>query len=62
MPTSSPDLNYELSLIPRGTRFLLGIDEVGRGPWAGPVTIGAFLLDLSIFDPQIFINLGVRDS
>jgi ribonuclease HII len=62
MPVTLPDFNYELSLVPPGTRFLLGIDEVGRGPLAGPVTIGAFLLDLSNFDPNVFIKLGVRDS
>ncbi|MFA6602600.1 MAG: ribonuclease HII [Candidatus Shapirobacteria bacterium] len=62
MPVITPDFGYELSLVPPGTRFLLGIDEVGRGPLAGPVTIGAFLLDLSTFDPEVFIKLGVRDS
>lgn len=62
MPTSAPDFDYELALVPPATRFLLGLDEVGRGPWAGPVTLGAFLLDLSCFNPQVFINLGVKDS
>lgn len=57
-----PDFDYERFLFPPSTRYLLGIDEVGRGPWAGPVTIGAFLLDLKNFNPQEFINLGVRDS
>lgn len=58
----NPDFSYERSLLPSGIRFLLGIDEVGRGPWAGPVTIGAFLLDLQKFNPDDFIRLGVRDS
>lgn len=58
----TPDFSFETSQLPPNTRFLLGIDEVGRGPWAGPVTIGAFLLDLKSFDPQTFINLKVRDS
>jgi ribonuclease HII len=58
----SPDFDFEKSLLPSGCRYLLGLDEVGRGPLAGPVTVGAFLLDLSVFDPQTFINLGVRDS
>lgn len=57
-----PDFNYELSLLPPGTRYLLGIDEVGRGPWAGPVTLGAFLLDLKSFDLELFQKLRVRDS
>jgi ribonuclease HII len=58
----APDFKYELSLLPSDCRYLLGLDEVGRGPWAGPVTIGAFLLDLQTFDPQVFVNLKVRDS
>ena len=58
----TPDFSFELSLLPPSTRYLLGIDEVGRGPWAGPVTVGAFLLDLSVFNPDDFTNLGVRDS
>lgn len=57
-----PDINFEKSLLPCGCRFLLGIDEVGRGPWAGPVTIGAFLIDLKTFDSNIFTQLKVRDS
>jgi ribonuclease HII len=40
-------------------KYLVGIDEVGRGPIAGPVTIGAVLVradfDMSLLD-------GIRDS
>lgn len=57
-----PDFNFEKSLIPKHTRYLLGIDEVGRGPWAGPVAVGAFLIDLHNFDPQFFLKNKVRDS
>jgi ribonuclease HII len=57
-----PDFEFEKSLLPPNCRYLLGIDEVGRGPLAGPVTIGAFILDLKSFDPQEFINLKVTDS
>ncbi|MEI7603568.1 MAG: ribonuclease HII [bacterium] len=27
-------------------KYIIGVDEAGRGPWAGPVTIGAVLLDV----------------
>lgn len=58
----APDFDFEKSLIPSNTRFLLGVDEVGRGPIAGPVALGAFLLDLDIFDPKDFAKIKVRDS
>ncbi len=58
----SPDFEFEKSLLPTNCRYLLGIDEVGRGPLAGPVTIGAFLLDLQNFNPEDFVSLKVRDS
>lgn len=30
----------------RNAKLICGIDEAGRGPWAGPVTAGAVILDL----------------
>lgn len=29
----------------KGIKYLIGIDEVGRGPLAGPVTVGFFILE-----------------
>ncbi len=43
----------------RAFRYVVGIDEAGRGPLAGPVALGGILVSTS-FDPQIFG--GVRDS
>lgn len=40
-----PSLELEHSLISAGRRFIIGIDEVGRGAIAGPVAVGAALLD-----------------
>ena len=58
----TPSFDFEKSLLPPSCRYLLGVDEVGRGPWAGPITFAAYLLDLSTFNPECFINLQVRDS
>lgn len=57
----NPDLFFELSLVPPNCRYVLGIDEVGRGPWAGPVTVGAFLLDLKNVNMGFFKKY-IRDS
>ena len=40
----SPDLSVERSLWGRDIGFIAGIDEVGRGPLAGPVAAGAVVL------------------
>jgi ribonuclease HII len=37
----SPTLRLERKLWAAGDRVVCGIDEVGRGAWAGPVTVGA---------------------
>ena len=40
-----PTLEIETQLFARGFRFVIGIDEVGRGAIAGPVSVGLTLLD-----------------
>ncbi len=42
-----PDLNFalETSLLRAGYQQIAGLDEVGRGPLAGPVTVAAVILD-----------------
>jgi ribonuclease HII len=37
-------------------RAVVGVDEVGRGAWAGPVTVGAVVLEPTV------LPVGVRDS
>ena len=54
-------LNYELNLTAQGYRIIAGIDEVGRGAWAGPVVAGAVCLPLERTDLSIVLE-GVRDS
>jgi ribonuclease HII len=40
-----PTLLTESKLFERGNRFVIGIDEVGRGAIAGPVAVGLTLID-----------------
>jgi ribonuclease HII len=40
-----PSLNLENELWSKGARFVIGMDEVGRGAIAGPVAVGVALLD-----------------
>lgn len=42
-----PTLDVERELFDGGARIVVGIDEVGRGAIAGPVTIGAVAIDSS---------------
>ena len=41
---SAPGLSRERALWEAGHEVVVGIDEVGRGAWAGPLTIGAVVL------------------
>jgi len=42
---SKPDFSFEAALIAQGLTRIAGVDEVGRGPLAGPVTAAAVVLD-----------------
>ncbi|MFK7939356.1 MAG: ribonuclease HII [Roseovarius sp.] len=42
---SGPDFSLESEAMARGVRVIAGVDEVGRGPLAGPVTAAAVILD-----------------
>ncbi len=52
----TPDFSYETDVLSRGSFCVIGVDEVGRGPLAGPVTACAVQLD-----PKR-IPLGLNDS
>lgn len=53
-----PDLRHERALLRAGARVVVGMDEVGRGALAGPVSVGAVAVDLTTRAcPQ-----GVADS
>ncbi len=51
-----PNFRLEQSLLDRGVLRVAGVDEVGRGPLAGPVTAAAVILD-----PRK-IPVGLNDS
>lgn len=56
-----PSLELERSLANEGHRFIIGIDEVGRGCVAGPVAVGAALIDMQM--PQVANwPVGLADS
>ena len=37
-------LQYERALLAQGYRYIAGVDEVGRGPLAGPVVCAAVIM------------------
>ncbi|WP_455481034.1 ribonuclease HII [Bartonella sp. B12(2025)] len=51
-----PDFSYELDLQKQGFFHIAGVDEVGRGPLAGPVVTAAVILD------KDYIPDGLNDS
>jgi len=53
---SSPGLRVERSMWEQGWHVVTGVDEVGKGAWAGPLTVGAAIVPK---DRRIY---KVRDS
>lgn len=48
---NTPSLEIERALArEHGVRFVIGVDEVGRGAIAGPVAVGAALIDITSAD------------
>ena len=47
MVKTFPDMSFEEAARARGFGLIVGVDEVGRGPLAGPVTAAAVILDPS---------------
>lgn len=56
MPRTRPDLTFETEAQAQGFLRVVGVDEVGRGPLAGPVTACAVRLDPARIPP------GLNDS
>jgi ribonuclease HII len=53
---NAPGIEYESALWAAGNDVVVGIDEVGRGAWAGPLTVGAVVIPK---DRRIY---KIRDS
>jgi ribonuclease HII len=53
---TAPDFSFEQAALSRGCRCVAGVDEVGRGPLAGPVLAAAVRLDPTL------IPAGLNDS
>lgn len=51
-------LEYEREYLAKGAKYLAGVDEVGRSPLAGPVTVACAIMPLGDED----IIQGVNDS
>ena len=51
-------LQYERALQAKGYRYIVGVDEVGRGPLAGPVVCAAVVMPLE----EAELIVGVDDS
>ena len=55
---AAPTLDEENSLFERGVKFVAGVDEVGRGALAGPVSVGVAVVTVETSNPPT----GLRDS
>ena len=59
---SNPTDNLELSLKNQGFKYIIGVDEVGRGPLAGPVVAAAVHIPDGFSKKRLlFYNNIVRD-
>src|SRR4029077_7572746 len=52
-------LRHGHSIIQSLMKYLIGIDEAGRGPLAGPVSVGAVMVP---YDFDWSVTKGIRDS
>jgi len=53
-----PTLDLERELFSAGAKFIAGVDEVGRGALAGPVSVGVAI----VCDQTLSVPTGLRDS
>jgi ribonuclease HII len=55
------DLSHEHALLQRGVRRIAGVDEAGRGAWAGPVAAAAVILPPIAYEDRRLL-WGLTDS
>jgi ribonuclease HII len=55
---TGPDLSHERKLWRAGHQVIAGMDEVGKGAWAGPLTVGVAVMTRGVRK----IPNGLRDS
>ena len=58
MPVADPTLEFEGTLHDSGARYVIGVDEVGRGAIAGPVAVGVAVVSRELGAHPV----GLRDS
>ena len=56
--SQSPTLELERELFSAGAKFIAGVDEVGRGALAGPVSVGVAI----VCEQTLAVPTGLRDS
>lgn len=61
IPPEKPDLSFERGQWSSGLTLIAGLDEAGRGSWAGPVVAGVVVLPNHDAELEAKLN-GVRDS
>lgn len=61
---TSPTVERERALIDAGASFVVGFDEVGKGAWAGPLVVGAAVLERRDIEASCAdgVLAAVRDS
>ena len=57
-----PNFKFEKSIINDIKNYIAGIDEVGRGTLAGPVTVGIVIFDINNNNEKLLIDIGINDS
>ncbi len=65
-PSLAAQLHVERGLDLGGFRYVIGVDEVGRGSWAGPLCVGAVLYDvrflIEFMSDQVASSIALPES